>query len=218
MATSIGVMTGSDGNLYELFSDGTRVLKEAGYQKRIDNLVKGLNSSGSAPGTAVVATSMATTPATPALASTISSSLTSNAVKTAGSDIILFDDEIVPIEIMTDLIFENIGGQELINIARGDIVNGQKITYQPIKNISDIERQYNPNNIISLQKTSDIYFANFPIQIKDKVPNIGSGPNGEYVYLDSVNGDLTINVINMQNDEQVEIEIGTDGTIYEAEL
>jgi hypothetical protein len=162
-----------------------------------------------------------TTPATPALSSTISSasvSVATNTVKTATPDIILFDDGIIPIEIMTDLIFEDIGGQELINIARGDIINGQKITYQPIKNISDIERQYNPNNIISLQKTSDTYFANFPIQIKDKTPNTGSGPNGENVYLDSISNDLTIDVINMQNDEQVEIQIGTDGTIYEAEL
>ena len=168
-----------------------------------------------------MANDITTTPATPTLSSTLSSisaSVATNTVKTATPDIILFDDGIVPIEIMTDLIFEDIGGQELINIARGDIINGQKITYQPIKNISDIERQYNPNNIISLQKTSDTYFANFPIQIKDKVPNIGSGPNGEYVYLDSISNDLIINVINMQNDEQVEIQIGTDGTIYEAEL
>jgi hypothetical protein len=210
MATSMGVSVGSDGNLYELFSDGTRVLKEAGYQARIDKFVQTQNSSnGNAP--------MPTTPATPP-AATASVLAASNTVKTATPDVILFDDGLVPIEIMTDLIFENIGGQELINIARGDIINGQKITYQPIKNISDIERQYNPNNIVGLQNTSDTYFANFPIQIKDKVPNIGSGPNGEYVYLNSINNDLTIDLINIQNDEQVEIQIGTDGTIYEAEL
>ena len=32
-------------------------------------------------------------------------------VKSATPDIILFDDESTPIEIMTDLIFENIGGK-----------------------------------------------------------------------------------------------------------
>jgi hypothetical protein len=216
MATSIGVSTDANGDLYELFSDGTRKLKEAGYNNR----VLGANWKTSTTQTTATA-SIATTPATPALVSplsSISASVATNTVKTASPSIILFDDEIVPIEIMTDLIFEDIGGQELINIARGDIVNGQKITYQPIKNISDIERQYNPNNIISLQKTSDTYFANFPIQIKDKTPNTGSGPNGENVYLSSVGNDLIIDVINMQNDEQVEIQIATDGTIYEAEL
>jgi len=213
MAKSIGFAQLTNGGLYELFDDGTQVLREAGYRDRINNLVQTLNSTVNNTGSA----SMATTPSTPAIVSTSASTAT-KAVKTASSDIILFDDEIIPIEIMTDLIFEDIGGQELINIARGDIVNGQKITYQPIKNISDIERQYNPNNIVGLQNTSDTYFANFPIQIKDKIPNVGSGPNGEYVYLNSISSDLVIDVINMQNDEQVEIQIATDGTIYEAEL
>ena len=56
---------------------------------------------------------------------------------------------------MSDLIFENIGGQELINIARTDTINGQKILYQPIKNINSINQEYGPNNIVGLQKTSD---------------------------------------------------------------
>lgn len=214
MATSIGVSADANGDLYELFSDGTRKLKEAGYNNR----VLGANWKTSTNQT-IATTSITTTPATPALTvNTLSSSVGTNTVKTATPDIILFDDGAVPIEVMADLIFEDIGGQELINIARGDIINGQKVTYHPIKNISDIERQYNPNNIISLQKTSDTYFANFSIQIKDKIPNVGSGPNGEHVYLDSINSDLIIDVTNMQNDEQVEIQIGTSGTIYEAEL
>jgi hypothetical protein len=221
MATSIVVSADANGDLYEIFSDGTRKLKEAGYNDRVlgkdwwrnPNPITGPQTATTPP--------MTTTPATPALVSTIASistAVATNTVKTATPDVILFDDEIVPIEIMTDLIFENIGGQELINIARGDIINGQKVTYQPIKNISDIERQYNPNNIIGIQKTSDTYFANFPIQIKDKTPNVGSGPNGEHVYFDSTTNDLVINLINIQSDEQVEIQIATDGTIYEAEL
>jgi hypothetical protein len=35
-------------------------------------------------------------------------------VKTASIDTVLFDDETMPIDIMSDLIFEDIGGQELI--------------------------------------------------------------------------------------------------------
>jgi hypothetical protein len=168
-----------------------------------------------------MANNITSTPATPGSSSILSSTSTTfsaNTVKTATPDIILFDDGSVPVEVMTDLVFENIGGQELINIARSDIINGQKITYQPIKNISDIEQQYNPNNIISLQQTSDRYFANFPIQLKDKVPNQGSGPNGESIYFDPITNDLIIEVINILGDEQVEIQIATDGTIYEAEL
>ena len=139
-------------------------------------------------------------------------------VKTAPIDTILFNDDSVPIEVMTDLIFENIGGQELINIARNDIVNGQKVSYQPIKNLSSIQQQYNHSNILGIQNTSDKYFSNFPIKLENKIPDIGNGPNGSNVYLDSLTGSLVIETVNMENDEQIEVEITVSGIIYEAEF
>jgi hypothetical protein len=139
-------------------------------------------------------------------------------VKTASIDTVLFDDETMPIDIMSDLIFEDIGGQELINIARNDIVNGQTISYQPIKNLSSLQQQYNPNNILSLQQTSDKYFANFSIKLDERIPTTGSGPNGEYVYLEESTGDLIIELVNMPSSEQVDVEITLDGTIYQAVL
>jgi LysM repeat protein len=139
-------------------------------------------------------------------------------VKTAPIDTVLFNDDELPIEVMTDLIFENIGGQELINIARNDIVNGQQVSYQPIKNLSSIQQQYNPNNILALQSTSDKYFANFPIKLENKIPTPGTGPNGKHVYIDSTNGNLIIEAINIESDEQIEVEITVSGTIYEAEF
>jgi hypothetical protein len=87
--------------------------------------------------------SVSATPATPtSIGIAFVSSSSTTQVKSATKDIILFDDGAVPVELMADLIFENIGGQELINIARRDTVNGQKISYQPIKNLSSIEQQY----------------------------------------------------------------------------
>jgi hypothetical protein len=139
-------------------------------------------------------------------------------VKTAPIDTILFDEEAVPIQIMSDLIFENIGGQELINVARNDTVNGQQIIYQPIKNLTQIQQEYNPNNILALQATSDKYFKNFAIKFETKVPNVGGGPDGEHIYIDPTTGELIVEAINMQEDEQIEVEITTGGTIYEAEL
>jgi hypothetical protein len=139
-------------------------------------------------------------------------------VKTAPIDTILFDEDEMPIEVMFDLIFENIGGQELINIARFDTINGQPVVYQPIKNLTQIQQQYNPNNILALQNTSNQYFQNFQIRFEDKVPSVGNGPNGAHVYIDTATGDLVIEVVNIEEDEQVEIEITTSGTIYEAEL
>jgi hypothetical protein len=138
-------------------------------------------------------------------------------VKTAPIDTILFNDETVPIDTMADLIFENIGGRELINITRSDIVNGQKISYQPIKNLSSIQQRYNPNNILSLQQTADKYFAGFSIKLENKIPNEGNGPNGKNIYFNN-SGDLVIEFININSDEQIEIQITTGGTIYNIDL
>lgn len=139
-------------------------------------------------------------------------------VKTSIPDNILFDDDLVPIELMTDLVFENIGGHELINIARNDTVNGQQISYQLIKNLSSIEQQYNPNNILGLQSTSNKYFNNFSIKLDEKVPTSPTGPNGSYVYSDIQTGDIVVEAVNLNPDEQIEIQIVVNGTIYERYL
>jgi hypothetical protein len=159
------------------------------------------------------------TPATPATVSpAVVAAVVAPAVKTAPIDTVLFNDDEVPIEVMQDLIFEDIGGHELINIARNDIINGQDISYQPIKNLTSVQQQYNPNNILSVQSTSDKYFSNFAIKLENKVPNVGNGPFGSNVYLDTTNGSLIIEAINLEADEQIEVEITLSGTIYEADL
>jgi hypothetical protein len=162
--------------------------------------------------------SISATPLTPSTIGLAVSSNNINPVLTAPIDTILFNDDSVPVEIMADLIFENIGGQELINIARNDTVNGQTILYQPIKNLTAVQQQYNPNNIVSLQSTSDKYFANFPIKLENKIPDPGTGPNNSYVYLDSTTGNLIIEAVNLEIDEQIEVEVTVSGTIYEAEF
>jgi alpha-L-arabinofuranosidase len=162
--------------------------------------------------------SISATPLTPSTLGLAVSSSNINPVLTAPIDTILFNDDSVPIEIMSDLIFENIGGQELINIARNDTVNGQTILYQPIKNLTAVQQQYNPNNIVSLQATSDKYFQNFSIKFDEKVPTEGTGPGGSHVYIDPETGELVVEAVNLAEDEQIEVEITISGTIYEADI
>ena len=138
-------------------------------------------------------------------------------IKTAPIDTVLFNDELVDRNIIADLLFEDVGGQEILTIGRYDTVNGQDVNYQPIKNLNLIQQEYNPNNLVKIQQTSDRIFANFPIKLGDKIPVIGNGPLGENVYLDS-NGSLVIELVNLEPDEQVEVQIASSGTIYEAEI
>ena len=162
---------------------------------------------------------VAPTPATPApaITPTVNQSVTQS-IKTATPDIILFDDDMLPVNLMLDLVFEDIGGQELINIGRNDIINGQNVIYQPIKNLNLIQQQYNPNNIIGIQETSDKYFAGFSIKFESKIPDVGNGANGENVYMDNTTGSIIIELVNMSSDDQVEVQMITSGTIYEVIL
>lgn len=163
----------------------------------------------------ITETKVSPTPPTPTTAPTVISP-PPPPTKTAPIDTILFDDQSMSIEIMTDLIFEDIGGHELLSVSRNDIINGQRVSYTPIKNLGLVQQRYNPNNILGLQSTSDKYFANFAIKFDEKIPTEGNGPNGENIYIDPATGDLIIETINMNSDEQLEIQIAINGTIYEA--
>jgi hypothetical protein len=157
--------------------------------------------------------------------------LISNATKPATPEKLTLNNPKLSEDRMVELVFENIGGQELINISRNDIIDGQDVIYSPIKNLKDLHIQYNPNNIIRLDSTSDTYFKNFPIRLENKLPSSGigpsqeelsykgTGPNGEIVYIDPTTGDLIINVVSLEPDEQVDVEILDageilNGTIY----
>ena len=155
---------------------------------------------------------------------------TSDSIKIATPDLLIFGEQAVAIEIMTDLIFEDIGGFELATISRHDLVNGQKVVYEPIKNLTDLYLQYNPNNVLRLQ-SADAAFSSLAIILDNYLPKYGNGYdligtnpdltkrvkvyNGKSIYIDPISGDLVINLINIKDNEQVEVEILTAGGTYD---
>jgi hypothetical protein len=145
------------------------------------------------------------TEATPAIPNIIAKTYaTSSAdfLKPATVDLIL-DSGNVPIELMTNLIFEEIGGQELISISRHDILNGQEVSYNPISNISSIALRYSSRSLVPLSGSSDEIFKNYTINIDEKIP-----PGEDQLpYIDPVTGDIVINLQNMNQGEQVEVQV-----------
>jgi len=134
-------------------------------------------------------------------------------IKSAPIDTVIFADEAFAEEFLVDVLFEDIIGQELLSIARGDTVNGQDVVYQPIKNLGLLQGTYNPNNILGLSDTSANFFSSFVIQLNDKIPTVSNQANGKNYYVDSVNNDIIIELINIVDDEQVEVQLATSGTI-----
>jgi hypothetical protein len=134
-------------------------------------------------------------------------------VKVATPEIILFDDETLPIETLTDILFEDIGGQELLSMSRHDIVSGNYIPNQLIKNLTSLNQEFSSKRLLSLQNTSDKYFSNFGIKLENKIPFVGNGLNGENVYLDE-SQNVIIELVNLDIDEQVEVQLSIGGTMY----
>lgn len=134
--------------------------------------------------------------------------------------------------IMFDLVYDMIGAQEISSISRHDLVNGQSVIYQPIKNLTSLNYQYNPQNILALQDTDREYFKRFSIDLSKNIPDCGSGysvvagqrvPNCQYVYIDQESKSLVIDVVNLLSGQDIEVEILNKGvalsdTIYEEEL
>lgn len=118
----------------------------------------------------------------------------------ADPDLILFDESVLPIDIMSDLIFEEIGGQELINISRNDLLNGQRISYTLISNTDKIAQQYGPKNFIKIPGSLGERFKNFAIRLSEKIPSNGTGPAAFYVGPLGSNGCTDYPVLNRYND------------------
>jgi hypothetical protein len=138
---------------------------------------------------------------------------TFQAVKAAPIDTVTFVDEPYSEGFYEDILFQDFGGQELLSISRSDTVNGQRVSYQPFRDLGIIRDQYNPSSLLSIQETSDRFFANFLIKLNEKIPNVGNGPNGKNIYFDSSTGDGIIELVNVETDEQVEIQILNAGII-----
>ena len=146
-----------------------------------------------------------------------SSSVGSNqqAVKIPTPDLVIFDQESQKIDALTNLIFEDIGGQELINLVRHDTILGKNLRYRPVSNLQQIAYAYNANNIFTVSGTLDKFFKNFAIRldIHTVEPGSGTGPGGSRLYIDNLNqnpnqsGRLVLDVTNMEVNEQVDIQV-----------
>lgn len=133
----------------------------------------------------------------------------SSAVKQAEPDIILTSDRPIAPEFLIELLYEDIAGVELINISRSDIIDGQRVSYSPIQQLSSLRKRYNPNNIIALPELSASFFSRFQIELLYRGTKIP--------YFDE-SGNLVIEIQDVKENEIVEIEVDSNGTINEVDF
>lgn len=134
-------------------------------------------------------------------------------------------NEIVPESVVEFLLFEQIGGQELLSVSRADTLNGQNVSYSIISNLSDVSSQYSPSNIVALPGVLPDLFKVFGLVLENHVPIIvvpenelslrliNESPNS-YVDIDdssNTKNSLVIEFKNLQANYEVEVQILSSG-------
>jgi hypothetical protein len=156
-----------------------------------------------------------------------------DAVKVATSNLFIQDQSTIPVDLMTNLIFQDIGGQEIINIENQSTVNSKDYHYSVITNVEDVGNNYDPQSILNLQDTSQRQFDTFDIDLTSHVPTLYTGSTGtlvfddpndpgktyEHVSFEAGTNDLVIWLVDLQDNERVEVEFMTyynklNDTIY----
>lgn len=137
-------------------------------------------------------------------------------VKVPERDVVDYTTQGLNAQVISNLLFENIGANELIKFERHDTVEGTNERYQIISNLSDINRKFDPASLTSRQKPNTSYFDRFNIRLQSRIPDanyLAERGLTDFVYIAS-NGDLVIELDNFGLDEVVELEIDSGGTIY----
>jgi hypothetical protein len=138
-------------------------------------------------------------------------------VRLPSRDVVSLVDAGIDSATIQNLLFENIGATELVKFTRHDTVDGINPYYDIISNLSDIKRKYDPASLISVQKPESSYFDIYTIKLDQKIPDqsyLDENNLTDYVYLDT-NGNLAIELTNLASDEIMEVQIDSNGTIYE---
>ena len=120
-------------------------------------------------------------------------------IKVATPDLILNDD-VANIDAMTDLIFEDIGGQEILGLSNYDNIGNPDGKYDHISNLGSIYSQFNSLNILTVGDNSSNIFNSFAISLNAYAPQ-SSG----FMKKDN-NGNIILSFVNLSPGLYVEVE------------
>lgn len=144
-------------------------------------------------------------------------------VRTADPQFFVLTDPASTVEDLENAIWQNIGGHEIISLARRDLVDGQNLNYKLINNLKDLQEEYNPKTIFPIEDIITKYFDRFGLRFESFLPSkellaqIDSNID-QPVVLDS-NNNVIVYVKNIKDNQEVEIQVlGSDNllrdTIY----
>lgn len=146
----------------------------------------------------------------------------STTIKLATDNLLAFTPEIIDAESTANMLFQSIGGVEILEYSRSDMVydiDNQALAYQPLSDLSMLQNKYSPKSLSGLQDAIGDSLNAYPIDISKYVPLVPT--RSFYVYMEdtisSPNLDnLIIEVINItdKTQETVQVEVMNSSEIY----
>ena len=131
-------------------------------------------------------------------------------VRIATSNLFI-DTGSVPVDYMVGAIFNDIGGQEMINSSPAEILLSDNLL--PISNLADVNSRYNSSNVIPVSdgilsnlNKYDIVLSDYLLP-EDETSNTYLVQSSPTVYIDSDYKNIIIELKDIFKDEVVEVEI-----------
>ena len=93
-----------------------------------------------------------------------------NPVKIPSRDIFNLDNQTFNTAEIEQVLFEEIGGTELINLTRHDTVDGLNVYYSIISDLSKINIEYDASFILTGVSSYERYSSQYPINLFEKIP------------------------------------------------
>ena len=130
-------------------------------------------------------------------------------VRQADPDIVLDPEIDTTGDFIAERFFEELGGTELIDLSRYDLIDGISVVYNPIANLSRLRQRFNPNNIIALDILSQDEFARASINLIAR---------GIYEPYFDDNGNLVVEIDIIKSEENIDVQISESGSVTRIEL
>jgi len=130
-------------------------------------------------------------------------------IKQAQPDIVIDPEIDTTGDYIVERFFEELGGQELINLSRHDLIDGINVVYNPIANLSRLRQRFNPNNIIESDFLSQNEARNATIDIISR---------GMYEPVFDDQGRLVVEIDIIRPEENIEMQVSISETLTRIEL
>ena len=121
-------------------------------------------------------------------------------VKISAVNVVNRNYDATSVEQMERLYFQNVGGTEILSVARHDTVGGEEVVFNNVDNLSELRSQFNPLNILMTTNINSL-FSEYGVDIGTKIGAL------DETFSMNVDGGIDIQVFNINRDEYLQVQV-----------